>query len=195
MSQTTKDMRGFTLIETLVAITILTTMMVAPFYAIEQSITAADASRDELIGSSLAQEGVEYVRSMRDDNYLYARANTGSTISWLYGLNGTDTNGNPDSSYTNCFTPDYQCSIDPTASSGQIQQYASSATIPVLYLNPSYLYTQSSTNENTPTVFTRSLQLTTVSNTEVKVVVTVKWKTRNIPYVTTITEYLDNWLP
>ncbi|MDR3547761.1 MAG: prepilin-type N-terminal cleavage/methylation domain-containing protein [Candidatus Pacebacteria bacterium] len=181
-------MKGFTLIETLVAISILAITMVAPFYAVEQSITAADASRDELIGSFLAQEGVEYVRGIRDDNYLYLRANPTSMRSWLYGVDGTTSNGVPS---PNCFSP-YVCTVDPTtSSSNQVQSYGSNATLPVLYLNTSYLYNQQ--NSGTATAFTRSVKLTTISSTEVKVVVTVSWTTRNIPYVTTITEYFDNW--
>jgi prepilin-type N-terminal cleavage/methylation domain-containing protein len=187
--------QGFTLIETLVAISILTITMGAPFFAVEQSITAADVSRDELTGSMLAQEGVEYIRSIRDGDYLYVRANPSSTQTWLYGLDGTDPNGNPSVSYNNCFVP-YQCTVDPTAlNSSPVQQYSAAATVPVLYINNgTFLYTQV-TSGGAATVFTRSVQLTNISTTEVKVVVTVKWITRHIPYTTTITEYLDNWMP
>ena len=188
MSMNTKPTKGFTLIETLVAIAILTISMGAPFYAVEQSITAADASRDELTASALAQEGVEYVHSVRDDNYLYVRNNPLSTQSWLYGVDGTISNG---VTSPNCFAPNNQCTVDPTTSVGnQVQSYA---TIARLFLSASYLYNQQS--NGSATFFTRSVQLTNISAKEVKVTVTVKWTTRNTPYVTTITEYLDNWLP
>ena len=189
---------GFTLIETLVAISILTLTMAAPFYAIEQSITAADVSRDELTGSNLAQEGVEYVRAIRDGNYLFVRSNPGSTQSWMFRLDGTGV------STTNCFAPNF-CSVDanPAASSAIVSYPSAASILPLNITNISYLYTQQTNGGVTPTPFTRTLQLSCTAAgpcvpsaaQEVEVTVTVKWITRNIPYTTTITEYLDNWLP
>lgn len=191
-----RPQQGFTLIETLVAIAILGIMMGAPFFAINQSIIASDASRDELIGSYLAQEGVEYVRSIRDGNYLYVRQNPSSTETWLYGLDGTDPNGNFNpSQYTDCYTPNL-CTVDPM--NNQVVSYTSTSSVPVLYLNNStYLYSQSSAG-GTPTQFTRTVQLIPITNNgmsnEVKILVTITWETRNRPYTTIVTEYLDDWL-
>ena len=70
--------KAFTLVETLVAISIIMIAIAGPFQVIEHALASAQISRDELIGNSLAQEGVEYVRSVRDGNYLYNRANPGA---------------------------------------------------------------------------------------------------------------------
>lgn len=184
-------MKGFTLIETLVAIAILTTAMVAPFYALQESIKSADVSRDEITGSNLAQEGVEYVRSIRDGNYLYVRENPSSTQTWLYGLDGTTSNS---ITSPNCFTPNL-CTVDATAlATTPVVSYTSTSSVPVLTLSSaSYLYNQA--NNGTPTIFKRTVQLTTITAWEVRVNVTVAWTTDHIPYVTTVSEYLDNWLP
>ncbi|MDP2651914.1 MAG: prepilin-type N-terminal cleavage/methylation domain-containing protein, partial [bacterium] len=64
--------RGFTLIETMVAITILTLAISGSFFTANSAIVAAETASDQLTASYLAQEGIEYVRLMRDNEYLAA---------------------------------------------------------------------------------------------------------------------------
>lgn len=59
-----------TLIETLVAITILTVAIVSPMSLTMQSLSAAYYARDQITAFNLAQEAVESVRSARDENIL-----------------------------------------------------------------------------------------------------------------------------
>ena len=101
---TTITQRGFTLVETLVAITIIALAIVGPLYAVQQSLNVSRVSRDQLVASALAQEAVEYVRSIRDGNYLY-NLRTGAARSWLYGIDGT-------AGSTNCSIA--RCVVDPT---------------------------------------------------------------------------------
>lgn len=61
---------GLTLIETLVAITILTVAVVAPMSLTMQSLSAAYYARDQIVASNLAQEALESVRAIRDSNIL-----------------------------------------------------------------------------------------------------------------------------
>lgn len=70
--QTSEDgkSKGFTLIETLVAITILTVAISGSLFAANSTIVAASISRDRLIASYLAQESIERVRWTRDHYYL-----------------------------------------------------------------------------------------------------------------------------
>jgi prepilin-type N-terminal cleavage/methylation domain-containing protein len=177
--------KGFTLIETLVAITILAVSIVGPFYAIQSALTASYISRDSLIASSLAQEGLEYVRSVRDDNYLSGR-------SWLDQL----------SSY-GCYatlpaTPGRVCTVDPTqgdphtSSPPAIRDYSDISSVPYLHLSPAGLYNQQ--DSGGATAFKRTIQLFGVSANEVRVVVTVTWVTKNMPYSTTLQDSLFNWL-
>ena len=74
-------MKGFTLIETLIAITILTLAIAGPMVTASRSIVAAQTARDQLTASYLAQEGIEYVRAMRDNEYLTAYQAGGSNVS------------------------------------------------------------------------------------------------------------------
>jgi len=62
--------RGMTLVETLVAVSILAMAIVAPMSLTMQSLSAAYYSRDQVIASNLAQEAIEAVRAVRDRNIL-----------------------------------------------------------------------------------------------------------------------------
>lgn len=62
--------RGFTLIETLVAITLLTVAIVAPMSLTGRSLAAAYYARDQVTAFHLAQEAIETVRHVRDHNIL-----------------------------------------------------------------------------------------------------------------------------
>lgn len=61
---------GFTLIETLVAISLLSVAIVAPMSLTSQSLTTAYFARDEITAFNLAQEGLEAVRGFRDGQVL-----------------------------------------------------------------------------------------------------------------------------
>jgi prepilin-type N-terminal cleavage/methylation domain-containing protein len=178
MMKTMNAPRGFTLVETLVAITVVVTAMVGPLYAVQQSLNASRSAREQLIASSLAQEGVEYVRSIRDGNYLYVLMNSGSTRSWLYGVDGTGGS-------TNCATA--PCVVDPT-------QNTVSRTILPLYLSSGNLYNQAENGTETP--YTRTVQLAAVpgSTTEITLTVTVTWTSKGQARNVTITERLHDWL-
>ncbi|MEK7509496.1 MAG: hypothetical protein AAB605_02175 [Patescibacteria group bacterium] len=61
---------GMTLIETLVAVTILTVAIVSPMSLTIQSLSASYYARDQVIAFNLAQEAIESLRSIRDGNIL-----------------------------------------------------------------------------------------------------------------------------
>ncbi len=62
--------RGFTLVETLVAITIVVVGVTAPLAVSSRNIQASLYARNQLIGTFLAQEGIELVRNIRDRDLL-----------------------------------------------------------------------------------------------------------------------------
>ena len=77
--------RGMTLIETLVAISILAVAIVAPMSLTMQSLSAAYYARDQITAFNLAQEAIESVRAVRDGNILSLTLNI-STICDADGL-------------------------------------------------------------------------------------------------------------
>lgn len=65
MTQHNKQ-RGFSMIETLVAITMLTLAVSAPLALAGRSLIAANYAKDQVTAFNLAQEAIEVVRSLRD---------------------------------------------------------------------------------------------------------------------------------
>ncbi len=183
--------RGFTLIETLVATAILVTALIGPFVAIQSSIQASYAARDQLVATMLAQEAIEYVRSTRDGNYMQLIQSPGSGRSWLQGLDGTN-------SSTNCVDSDIEtgsnvrCMVDPfgTPTVSLCGAGGGGACTP-LNFSTNGIYTQEA---GTATRFTRYLTMESVSATQMRVQVTVTFVTGHKQYTSRIEEYLFNWL-
>jgi len=92
--------RGFTLIETLVAVSLLTVAVVAPMTLTQQSLSSAYYARDQITAYNLAQEGIESVRAARDGQILQiATAADGSVdlfgpipVDTDFYINGTESN-------------------------------------------------------------------------------------------------------
>jgi len=71
---------GFTLIETLVAVTILSAAVAGPMVLSIKNIGIAAVSKDQLVAFYLGQEVIEYVRNVRDTNIL------SESSDWLDGV-------------------------------------------------------------------------------------------------------------
>lgn len=79
---------GFTLVETLVAISILLIAVVGPMSAISRSLIQMTIARDQMIAINLAQEGIEAVRQKRDSNVLEEITRTSPPpVDWMKNLN------------------------------------------------------------------------------------------------------------
>jgi len=76
--------RGFTMIEMITAIFIVTVGILGIFGLINQTISQISTSSSRLTAFYLAQEGIEVVRNIRDSNWLEARENP--NILWDEGI-------------------------------------------------------------------------------------------------------------
>lgn len=196
---------GFTLIETLIAVTILTLSVAGPLYSASRAIVAAQTARDQLTASYLAQEGIEYVRAMRDHEYLSAyRSNsaTASTVGWNNFLTGVmPTNQGAMTQCRGATT----CSLDVTRSMGYgsgSSLYQCSGNACKLYLLANGVYvTDRSGQGGTVTAFSRTVQVIDISGTsdsptpypDKRVISTVSWSFHQIPYSVTVTDHLTPW--
>lgn len=163
-----KNQTGFTLIETLVAVTILTLAVVGPLFTANRAIVAAQMSRDQLTASYLAQEGIEYVRAVRDNEYLAVYPNT--SMAWSNFLNK--------SSVSLC-SATALCNLGPQIGGTPCLGTSSCAASFSLTVNG--------------TSFARTIQVFAVSLTEESIVSTVKWSFHNVQHSVTVTDHLTSW--
>ena len=210
-----KNSRGFTLIETLVAITILLLSIVGPMSIAANSLFAAYYGRDQITAYYLSQEGIEYVRNTRDSSYLsdYSVGATLSTspLAWLGWKDSVNTgvlyNCFPSSMFT---TPaKYSlpttpppgvgngCLIDITSSS--IRACPNSGCSVLNYDSSTFIYNYDPpTGSVSPSKFTRTITITPQDNqgtdgNEAIIESKVSWKNGGQQKNFTLRERIYNW--
>lgn len=199
--------RGFTILETLVAISILVLALTAPLAIIAQALRSSYYARDQVTAYFLAQEAIEFLRNKRDNAGLQTST---SAENWTDLFNDADGNSviNPANSTTRkaylvrgvsgyeleqCPSECPEVSYDPTASTG------------VLY---------GSDSAGTPSIFTREIVISepvraTLSDgtekeidgvnpprlRELVITVRVRWRMQDgsLSDGVTIREHLTNW--
>ena len=187
------NMKGFTLIETMVAITILAFAVSGPLFTANRAIIAAQTARDQLVALYLAQEGVEYVRMLRDNEYLNAYREGGEDVSkdaWDNFLHNQSLGKCREDEYISKI-----CTLDSVLDDSALKS-CSSDTCDPLYLAgngaASNIYTQESSG-NVRSPFTRTVQSVKISNNEEKIVSTVSWTFHGTPYTVTVSNHLTPW--
>lgn len=104
---------GFTLIEALVAISILMVAVTSPMMIAQKSLSTAFLTKDQMTASFLVQDAIEAVKNIRDEIAIkHDPANT--TEDWLSGLNDCICN-NADRICDFDKPNAYYCNIDTTA--------------------------------------------------------------------------------
>ena len=66
-----KTNKAFTLVETLVAISIFTMSILGLISILASCVSDISYAKQKIVASYLAQEGIEYVRNIRDNDVLY----------------------------------------------------------------------------------------------------------------------------
>ncbi|MDO8495188.1 MAG: type II secretion system protein [bacterium] len=156
---------GFTLIEAMVSVVILSIALTAIMGLFTINITSANLVRNNYIASGLIQEGVEVVRNLRDADWHASRA---------FGSFGA---GAPvsDGSYIVQWDSD------------QLTIFADT----FLLRDPvSGLFSYDTGNN---TLFKRKIDIVTVSLIEKRVTVTVSWDQKGYPKSISAEEHLYDW--
>ncbi len=162
--------RGFTLVETLVAITILLLVIVGPMTAAQRGIQQSYFSNEQIIATFLAQEAVEGMRVFRDGSALdlldsSAPAGLEST-DWLYSGGTESIDSRCDGTQT--------CSFDKTAGlSYQAFEPCSGNSCEIVIDSETGEYVQGGTGSGTG--FNRTVSIFNDGNDNVRVVSKVTW--------------------
>jgi len=164
---------AFTLVETLVAISILMMSVTGPLYYASESLKAAVYARDQITAFYLAQDAFEQVRKIRDDNYY------GNAALWEQSLTECLSNYCTIANYMIISTPaDYD-----------------------LYMSNDGIYSHQTSG--TKTIFSRGVMIEPTdgdggvgdwtNSTEMKVTVKIMWNSRGVAREFEAYEFLRNF--
>lgn len=168
MKRSSITTKGFTLVETMIAIAILMLAILGPLTIAAAGLRNSLYAKDEITAYYLAQEGIEYVRAIRDWNYF------DNNSSWLDGLTACiDSPGNQ-----------HGCAIDGytwimSGDANVVECSSASCNEGVLYLTANEDYTHESSG-NTVSRFKRYIKIDLANLStpdDVKVTSTVVWTT------------------
>lgn len=166
-----KATKGFSLIELMVCVLIISIGLIGVLSLVMQNIQAQSINKNALIASQLAQEGIELVRNVRDSN-------------WLITDNDWDEDIVSDGSYAIDYRGrDYI--INTSESVGE-----------KLYINTNGYYTHDSVG-NSSTIFSRLISVNKVeitsTSTYLDIKSTVQWKERGSDHNYVAEVYLYDW--
>lgn len=187
---TPRIVSGFILIETIVAVSILMLALPAALTVASRSITLASYSKDQIIATYLAQEGLEIIRNKRDQNMLKIAAGTLDSSQWNDG-------------FMNGVCMGLQCRVDYgpgntlSPSEPLIQKCISNPCTIVLNRNTAdNSYSHASGGTWVPTKFSRYVQTDNIPAipNEIRVTSVVTYATHGVDKTITLRENLTNWL-
>ena len=171
--------KGFTLVEAMVAISVLSLAVTGPLLIAQKGLASAIYAKDQITAFYLAQEAVEYIRNVRDTNRITAS-------SWLNGLSACMSSG-----------ANEKCTIDARktdfTASGAVTSCPSGTCPAISFDSSTGLYGYGIGNT---TKFTRSISIDNrASAKEALITVTVSWSTDlfSSPRTFTVEETIFNF--
>lgn len=171
--QKPKNKRGFTLLEMMVSLFLITVGVMGIFLVINRTLILMTPSPSKVIAAYLTQEGIEIVRNIRDGNWIeQQKTNPTPPISWNRGLPPI-----PPSADNN-----YQADYDDLG----LTNYNSGGALQ--FDGAFYNY-----GSGTYTKFDRRINIVQLDSNSLKVTVEVKWPEKGKNYTYTAQEILYNW--
>ena len=180
--QKNKEENGFTMIEIIIAIFILTISIIGIYSAFSAVTILAEDSTNKLTATYLSQEGMEIIRNIRDMNWVSCPETTCSFAAYLTTSN-SDTRPDAQVDCTNGCQVDYRTSpygsagggLAPVAwPSGALQSGCGGAGT-CLSLDSNGFYSYLTTGSKL-TSFKRKITITPLNNIAIKVVSEVFWE-------------------
>jgi len=195
--------RAFTLIETLIALSVFSVTLVVFMTVMSTNLGDIESAKNKIIATYLAYEGVELVRDIRDTYVLYSAPDKDGWVDFVTKMSDCDKVVNPNgcyididmldtdppTPYTTLFAPDSNQPI-----TGVLVAPCGSACPPILFDDnyAKYGYQDGSTTRFTRTVNTANI-VQNGENQEMHVVSTITWPQGNKTESISFSEYLFNW--
>jgi len=171
-----KNNQGFTIAEMVVVIFIISVSLIGILSLISQNIRAEYVNKNMVIASQLAQEGLELVRNIRDDNFI----NGGGD--WKHGAGGALSKD--DIVQDNVYTIDYVNGINNNVDS------INDANAKLYLDNNSFYENSSSAN---PTIFSRVITVDNETADSITLTCVVQWQDHSSPRQYSVQMVLYNW--
>ena len=154
-----KFLTGFTLVESMVAITILLTAIVGSVSLVARGIFDFKFAKNKLVAMNLAQEGIELVRVIKENNVLCDSLNGNPPHQWDKKPGGGNLDGHDYAVDSNAIPIDIDCT-PPGGSDIKIQtpSLTGSCNSPLLFDPANGRYSYVSGN---PTMFSRCIHICT----------------------------------
>lgn len=162
--------KSFSLLEVVVSITVFLAAMIGVIGLLSFNIVNAALLRNKLIAANLAQEGIEIVRNIRDNNFLQREA--GNYIAWDYRLGAGS------------YRADYSS-----------QALLAFSNIPLNFHSSAGLYDYSNMppSDTVASIFYRRISIDNINSDEIKVEVAMTWKERGKDRSLSAEVHLFNW--
>jgi Tfp pilus assembly protein PilV len=208
LKQKNKKISGFTLIETLVAISIFTMSVLAVMAVLANGISYTTYAKTKMTATYLAQEGIEYMRNLRDDYVLYTAYPGYTSLGWDAFLTEINicTHPHPSSGPNGCYFNDSNWDSSTSSAASLTGPLIEACGSPSATNNPCSLYYNPSTGVYgysinpivSPAVnsgFIREIKVTPSvggNPDEIQVTSTVTW-TQGVGGSVSFSEDLFNW--
>jgi prepilin-type N-terminal cleavage/methylation domain-containing protein len=174
-----KKSYGFTLVETLVAVSILSLSILASFTAVQTGIKSSTVARDQVTAFYMAQEAIEFIKNIRDENALHSIS--GVSTNWLASMAASA--GDPCYFGKTCIIDSPLKTITSCSGGFGTCQNLKQDSVSGLY---GYTSTWTATN------FKREIQFQSVSANEITIIVKITWTNRSTSNSFQITESFFN---
>lgn len=206
--------KGFTMVETVIAFGVLVAAILGPVTLVAFSLAQAQSSQNKLIATNLAQEGVELVRAIRENNVICDTLSSHPppvAVAWNANPAGGQDLGQGSNNYftvdANDMTPvngDAGCGISISSFSTPLPRPTTSTACSgrALNLDANGVYTY---GPGTPTLFRRCVMICVPASSspcnepfdsdagnatdQMEVISTVFWKDKHVEF----RERLYNW--
>lgn len=183
--------KGFTLVETLVSISIFTISILGLMFVLSQGVSDTNYAKKKIIAGYLAQEGIEYMRNMRDTYMIY---DTDAADGWTKFLAHTSVCQQANGCYFgDLSSADYSNLLQPMASL-EINQCLAEGCDPLFYNAQTGAYGYDAV-QGVDSGFVRTITMEKASgDNELKVTSKVEWTQGSGNYNIELSETLFKWI-